>query len=203
MGWVNTVDKRELILNAAQNCLKDRGLKGLNIRDVAKEAGVSLGSVHYYFASKEEILVEIFRQFVQRVSEATLSGTPDADPRQVITDLLDGYFDELSKDPATCQGFIDLWDHVPRNEDLRRLMEKYYRRSAEFLTDLIKEGKRQGLFQVDSPSAAAGQIIAIIDGIKVQLHLFGRETDLARMKRATKKFVLNALRAQQPGARNG
>ena len=180
MGWVNTVDKRELILNAAQSCLREKGLRGLNIREVAKEAGVSLGSVHYYFASKEEILVEIFRQFVQRVSEATLSGTPDSDPRQVITDLLDGYFEELSKDPTTCQGFIDLWNHVPQNEDLRQLMEKYYRRSTEFLTDLIKEGKRQGLFQVDSPSAAAGQIIAIIDGIKVQLHLFGRETDLAK-----------------------
>ena len=163
---------------------------------------MSLGSVHYYFASKEQILVEIFRQFVQRVSEATLSGSPGADPRQVITDLLDAYFAELSKDPATCQGFIDLWDHVPQNEDLRRLMEKYYRRSAEFLTSLIKEGKRQGLFQVDSPSAAAGQIIAIIDGIKVQLHLFGPGTDLARMKRATKKFVLNALRARYTGVRN-
>ena len=196
MGWVNTVDKRERILKAAQNCLRDRGLKGLNIRVVAKEAGVSLGSVHYYFASKEQILVEIFRQFVQRVSEATLSGSPGADPRQVITDLLDAYFAELSKDPATCQGFIDLWDHVPQNEDLRRLMEKYYRRSAEFLTRLIREGRRQGLFEVDAPSAAAGQIIAIIDGIKVQLHLFGPETDLAGLKRATKRFVLNALRAR-------
>ena len=196
MGWVNTVDKRELILNAAQNCLRENGLRGLNIREVAKEAGVSLGSVHYYFASKEEILVEIFRQFVQRVSEATLSGTPDSDPRQVITNLLDGYFEELSKDPTTCQGFIDLWNHVHQNEDLRQLMEKYYRRSTEFLTDLIKEGKRQGLFQVDSPSAVAGQIIAIIDGIKVQLHLFGPETDLPKMKRATRKFVLNALRAR-------
>ena len=190
---MNAANKRELILNAAQSCLKDRGLMGLNIRYVAKQAGVSVGSVHYYFTSKEKILVEIFRQFVQRVSQATLFGTPDADPRQVLMDLLDGYFAELSKDPATCQGFIDLWHHVPRNEDLCRLLEEYYRRSARFLTDLIKEGKRQGLFHVDSPAAATSQLLAIIDGIKVQLHLFGPATDLQRMKRATKKFVLNAL----------
>ena len=195
MGWVTAVDKRELILNAAQDCLRDRGLKGLNIRDVAKTAGVSLGSVHYYFSSKEEILVEIFRQFVLRVSEATLSATPDANPREVLIHLLDGYFEELSRDPATCQGFIDLWDFVPRNEDLLQLIENYYRSSAEFLTELIKEGKRQGIFRVDSPSAAAVQILAIIDGIKVQLHLFRNQTDLARMQRGTKRFVLNALRA--------
>lgn len=195
MGWVNRVDKRELILNAAQDCLRRKGLKGLNIRDVARKAGVSLGSVHYYFSSKEEILVEIFRQFVQRVSEATLAGTPGSNPRQVLMDLLDGYFAELSRDPATCQGFIDLWDHVPHNEDLRQLMETYYRSSTEFLTQLIREGKRQGLFDVDSATAAAGQIIAIIDGLKVQLHLFGDQIDLARMKRGTKRFVLNALQA--------
>jgi hypothetical protein len=59
----------------------------------------------------------------------------------------------------------------------------------------MKEGNREGLFKVDSPSAAAGQIIAIIDGIKVQLHLFGPETDLAKMRKDTKRFVLNALGA--------
>ena len=149
MGWVNAVDKRELILNAAESCLKERGLNRLNIRDVAKEAGVSLGSVHYYFSSKEHILMEIFRQFVDRVSEATLSGTPDADPKQVIVDFINGFFDELAKDPESCQVFIDLWGHVTRHEELHTLLETYYRDSLRFLTKLIKEGKKQGLFLMD------------------------------------------------------
>jgi len=197
MGWNQAGDKRELILEAAQNCLKEHGLKGLNIRHVAKEAGVSLGSVHYYFSSKEQILVEIFRQFVGRVSKATLSGNPDADPRQVIVDFVDGYFAELSKDPGVCRGFIDLWDHVTRNEELRSMLERYYQRSFKGLSDLIKKGKKQGVFQVDSPAFAATQIIAVIDGIKVQLHLFGPGTDMGKMKKATKNFILNALGAQK------
>ncbi len=199
MGWNTADDKRELILDAAQNCLREHGLKGLNIRHVAREAGVSLGSVHYYFSSKEQILVEIFRQFVTRVSKATLSGTPDADPRQVMMDFVDGYFAELAKDPGSCRGFIDLWDHVTRNEELRSMLERYYQRSLKWLSDLIRDGRRQGVFQVDSPAFAATQIIAVIDGIKVQLHLFGPKADLGGMKKATKQFILNALGAREEG----
>ncbi len=193
MGWTNTADKRERILNAAEVCLRERGLTRLNIRDVAKEAGVSLGSVHYYFASKEHILMEIFQQFVDRVSEATLASAREANPKQVIIDFIDEFFTELSKDPDACHIFIDLWSHVTRNDDLRNLLDSYYRNSLEWLTSLIKDGKKQGFFQVDSPAFAAAQIIAIIDGLKVQIHLFGDEVDLARMKVACNKFVLQAL----------
>ena len=193
MGWKNTVDKREQILNAAEVCLRERGLVRLNIRDVAKEAGVSLGSVHYYFTSKEHILLEIFDQFVMRISKATIDSAKDANPRQVIIDFVNEFFNELAKDPDACHIFIDLWSHVTKHEDLHGIVDSYYRKSLDWLTDLIKEGKRQGLFQVDSPAFAAAHIIAIIDGLKVQLHLFGSELDLNRMKNSCKKFILNAL----------
>ncbi len=79
------------------------------------------------------------------------------------------------------------------------MLERYYQRSFKGLSDLIKDGKKQGVFQVDSPAFAATQIIALIDGIKVQLHLFGPKTDLGRMKKATKRFILNALGAREEG----
>ena len=193
MGWVKTVDKRELILNATEKCLRDRGLNRLNIRDVAKEAGVSLGSVHYYFPSKEHILMEIFSQFVNRVSKATLSRFPDADPEQVIMDFLDGFFAELGKDPGSCQVFIDLWEQISKHEDLRQLMDAYYRKSLGWLTELIASGKQKGHFNVDAPALLAAHIIAIIDGLKVQLHLFGPEIDLDLMKDACKNMIIKAL----------
>ncbi len=195
MGWVNTGDKRERILNAAETCLKERGLNGLNIRDVAREAGVSLGSVHYYFSGKDQILMEIFQGFVKRVSRATLSGVPDADPRQVIVAFLESFFTELEREPYTCRVFLDLWDHLDRHEESRRLMESYYRNAIDFLTRWIRKGKKRGQFQVEAPAMAAAQIIAMIDGIKVQVHLFGAAFDMKKMKTACRKFVVKALEA--------
>jgi len=195
MGWANAGEKRERILRAAETCLKERGLGALNIRDVAREAGVSLGSVHYYFAGKDQILMEVFQGFVRRVSRATVARVPGADPRQVIADFLEGFFTELEREPYTSQLFLDLWQHVNRHEESRRLMESYYRSALDFLTRLIRDGKRQGVFQVDTPALAAAQIIALIDGIKVQAHLFGAAVDLTKMKRASRRFIEGALAA--------
>ncbi len=197
MGWNNTGDKRERILNAAESCLRERGLNQLNIREVAKRAGVSLGSVHYYFSFKEHILMEIFRQFVGRVTQATLARVKDANPREVIIDFVDGFFEELERDPGACHIFIDLWGHVSKYEDLRKLLDKYYRNSLEWLTGLIKEGKEKGCFNVKSPVFVAAHIISIIDGLKVQLYLFESEVDLNRMRISCKKFILNALQAEE------
>lgn len=195
MGWANAGEKRERILRAAESCLKARGLDALNIRDVAREAGVSLGSVHYYFSGKDQILMEIFQGFVRRVSQATLARVPGADPRQVMADFLDGFFAELEREPYTSRLFLDLWQHVNRQDASRRLMESYYRGALAFLTGLIRDGKRQGLFRVESPALAAAQIIALIDGIKVQAHLFGDAVDARRMKKACRQFIGRALAA--------
>jgi len=195
MGWANAGEKRDRILHAAETCMKERGLGALNIRDVAREAGVSLGSVHYYFSGKDQILMEIFEGFVRRVSRATLARVPGADPRQVIADFLEGFFTELEREPYTCQLFLDLWQHVNRQEASRQLMASYYRNALEFLTRMIRDGKRQGLFRVESPALAAAQIIALIDGIKVQAHLFGAAVDMQKTKSACRTFVERALAA--------
>ena len=71
MGWKRAGDKKQLLLEAADRCLRTRGLNQLNIRDIAREAGVSLGSVHYYFPSKQHILTELYQGFVKRMSGAT------------------------------------------------------------------------------------------------------------------------------------
>jgi len=71
-------DKREHLLAAAARVLVRDGTAGLRIRDVALEAGVSTGVVHYYFGSKDEILVEALRWAtrapIQRFAELRRGG---------------------------------------------------------------------------------------------------------------------------------
>ncbi len=197
MGWVNTGDKREQILKAAENCLREQGLSRVNIREIAKEAGVSIGSVHYYFSTKEHILMEIFRKFVERVSKSVPKGSKEADPSVVLLGFLDGFFDELAADPGACRIFMDLWGHAGKHPELQELLKSYYRRSLKWAQKLIEQGVEQGVFRVEDPLGAAVQIIAIIDGVKVQQLLFGKKIDLARTRKACKEFVENALRAPE------
>jgi AcrR family transcriptional regulator len=54
-----TAARRRAIEDAALRLFKRRGFNGVGLRDLAKEAGVSLGNVYNYFPSKEPIFAAV------------------------------------------------------------------------------------------------------------------------------------------------
>jgi AcrR family transcriptional regulator len=60
---------RGAILKAALEQFKEKGYGKTTMRDIAKQAGVSVGNAYYYFQSKEEMILEVFIRS-QRDAEA-------------------------------------------------------------------------------------------------------------------------------------
>jgi AcrR family transcriptional regulator len=54
-------DKAQRIIAAMRASVSKRGAAGSTFDHVAREAGVSRGLLHYYFGSKERLLVEVVR----------------------------------------------------------------------------------------------------------------------------------------------
>jgi AcrR family transcriptional regulator len=54
-------DKAQRIIAAMRSSVGRRGAAGSTFDHVAREAGVSRGLLHYYFGSKERLLVEVVR----------------------------------------------------------------------------------------------------------------------------------------------
>lgn len=53
-----TITSKEAILCVGKEIVIEFGLQGLNIRDVAKRCGVSIGSIYYYFPTKNDLIIE-------------------------------------------------------------------------------------------------------------------------------------------------
>ncbi|USG66797.1 TetR/AcrR family transcriptional regulator [Brevibacillus ruminantium] len=51
--------KRAFLVEQATRCLAERGYASVSLRDIARESGVSLGILHYYFESKEDLLLAV------------------------------------------------------------------------------------------------------------------------------------------------
>ena len=62
--------RREALLDAACTLIARSGTRTLRIEDVAREAGVSIGLVYYYFQSREELLELAFEHANQRTDAA-------------------------------------------------------------------------------------------------------------------------------------
>lgn len=65
---------RERILEAALELFAERGYEATTMRDVAREAGASLGLAYRYFASKEEFALALYMRLAEETEEWARDG---------------------------------------------------------------------------------------------------------------------------------
>lgn len=66
------VDKDKKRRDIAVSCtelLFEKGINNLTITEIAKTAGIGKGTVYDYFGNKEEIVFEIFRNFIEELQQ--------------------------------------------------------------------------------------------------------------------------------------
>ncbi len=75
--------KRQAILEAALELFVERGFHGTAVPAVAEKAGVGAGTIYRYFASKEALVNELFREQKEALTRHVLDGFPaDAPARE-------------------------------------------------------------------------------------------------------------------------
>src|SRR5258708_8051255 len=63
------VTTREHIIQAAYRVLTEQGYDATTIKAIAREAEAAPGLLHYYFANKDELLVEVLRDISSHYTE--------------------------------------------------------------------------------------------------------------------------------------
>ena len=84
-------DKRAAILDAAARVIAAQGL-GAPTATIAKEAGVSNGSLFTYFETKADLLNQLYLELKTEMGAAALAGTPaDGDVREQLLSMCSGW----------------------------------------------------------------------------------------------------------------
>src|SRR5215831_9666573 len=60
--WTHRADNRERLIAAGYTILSEKGYEATTVKEVAHVAGVSPGLFHYYFASKDELLIAVLHE---------------------------------------------------------------------------------------------------------------------------------------------
>jgi AcrR family transcriptional regulator len=85
-------EHRSKILAAAERLFSTRGFHGTGLRDVAEEAGVSVGNIYNHFATKEEL----FDSLLQQLEKAYLDPTQPL-PRALAEVAFPGEIEKLGE----------------------------------------------------------------------------------------------------------
>ncbi len=96
-----SIEKKNKIIEAAKVLFNDNGYHGVTTYDIAKEAGVSIGSLYSYFADKKDVFIEVIDQCDQEYINMFTSLTENIDilnpdKKALISEVIDALFKSLS-----------------------------------------------------------------------------------------------------------
>src|SRR5437868_7730734 len=101
-------EKASLIVEAMRSSVAARGIAGSTFDHVARKAGVSRGLLHYYFGTKERLLVEVVRRecdVTRQRLERGVSGADSVD--DVLAALVQSFEDFIGEGPSHVVTFYE------------------------------------------------------------------------------------------------
>ena len=76
--------KRDLLAVAASRLIHKKGFSGTTLADIAKDANVALGSVYYYFKSKDDIAEAVIEKRLKDIEKLLQQRDDIADPKRLV-----------------------------------------------------------------------------------------------------------------------
>src|SRR6059058_3306106 len=127
-----TGDKAQRIVDAMRDSVARRGAAGSTFDHVAREAGVSRGLLHYYFGTKEQLLVEVVRRDTElrlAVLDEQVGGARTAD--DFVGTLVSQLEHVVRHEPETWMVVYELFSLSRRNDEIAAELAELLRRTRE------------------------------------------------------------------------
>lgn len=149
---------------AALDLFAERGFHGVGIRQLAKRAGLSSASLYHYMGTKEELLVAIMRECLERLlREAETAVAAQADPVNRVEALVRAHVvshAERPRETRVVDGELAALSAGPR-EEVVALRDRY----EALWQDAIDAGASSGAFAVASTAVARRALLEMCSGV--------------------------------------
>lgn len=141
-----TEEKKRQVLSATFEMMNSNtGVENVTIEEVVKLSKVSKATIFKYFGNKENLITEVFKDFLNRMGDTARQIMKEDRPfEETIIAMSKNkihFFERVNK-----QFYLDLMDHVTQKKDdaLSTLMEEYSKESFAIMLDLFHRGRKEG-----------------------------------------------------------
>lgn len=162
-------ETRARIILGAREALEDDGIEALTTRKIAASADVRLATLHYYFDSKEAILLAVLEDMIADMTNSYETEPLSADPNERIASLyrLIWYYIGRTRNRQIAQ--IELTLYALRTRGSGWLAERQYGAYIDFYSRLVLDDKMLPKAQHEKIAKALARFILIgIDGLILQ-----------------------------------
>jgi AcrR family transcriptional regulator len=164
-------DKAQRIVDAMRDSVARRGAAGSTFEHVAREAGVSRGLLHYYFGTKEQLLVEVVRRDTElRVERLDERLAPAKSVDGVIEALVASLTDMIENEPGFFLLLFELFSAGRRNPDIQKEVGQLFERTRSHVADVLRSKEEEGVLSLRfAAEDVVSYLFALGDGVALQV----------------------------------
>lgn len=183
-------ERRHQILVSTCTVIAERGITSLRVADVAKHAGVSPGIIHYYFDNKRDLTHAAFEQnFVRSLERRSAIFESELDAPDKLRALVDAYLPRGEETIEAWHVWSELWVAALHDKDLQDLNEQAYGEWRRIVAGLWREAQSSGFVEGSDPLVLANSLVALVDGLALQVLMGSRAMTLIRMRETCHHFI--------------
>lgn len=186
--------RRAQIVEATIRCLARDGYSRLTMKKVACEARVTQGILHYYFPDKRAILVAALERVMEDLERRIMQAARGTrDPRQRLGALIETCLSVATRAREVWVVLMEFWGEMKHDRRLMRINAELYERERRLIGRIVANGVRSGLFRRVNATQAGAIILALVDGLSLQLTFDPQALTVAQAARLCKDAALKYL----------
>lgn len=164
MAREQEISLRDKIIECSRSQLLKEGYRGLSLRKIAREVGVSATSIYLHFENKDDLIHTLIDESIQNLNEALKQAAAEIEnPLERLEALAGAYVDFALNRPREYQII-----YVVSSDEMARYPKEKFRKARkgyELLTSTIEEGVKKGVMQEEDPRTASYTLWAQLHGV--------------------------------------
>lgn len=185
--------KKELIVRAAIQEFRERGIEKTTVSHIVKAAGIAQGTFYLYFPSKLALMPVIAEEMVERTLEIVKETVQkNTSFQQKLAQLVDAIF-LVAREYNEIQALI--YAGLASTEHLKE-WETVYAPFYEWISELLAEAEKEGIIRrTMNIERTAKLLIGLVESAAEQVYLYDNtdETEVRRQKEEVLSFLYYAL----------
>lgn len=138
----HTVNKRTIILESTLELVREHGIHGFPISEVAKRGGIAVGTIYHYFEGKDQLIQELYQYVVELIYQTALKEDDPAKSFQERYFIFWTNLVNLYHAKPSILTFFELYNNSSyRLEESKEKKSKFYDWLFMFFDEGLKSGE--------------------------------------------------------------
>jgi AcrR family transcriptional regulator len=161
-------EKRSNIASAVLRVIARDGIKGADLRSVAREAGCSTGSIAHYLGDKDALLLGALREAMRQVAQAMADVAERQSGLARLVGLLEAGMPLDAERAASCRIFYHFAAEGMIAPALSAELAGYFDWWRRDVADAIEAAQAMGHFPGQCPGRLAETLVGLAEGLAIQ-----------------------------------